>query len=240
MLRPFAAILILAVFAAPVRGADDGFADLFDGVSLAGWTQRGGKAIYTIDAKAEGGPQIVGTSVKGTPNSFLCTERDYTDFVLEFEVQVDPVLNSGVQFRSNCYDKACTMTLVDGSGGTYTKHCAAGVVHGYQAEIDPTPRAFSGGIYDESRRGWLLKPEGSAYAAARAAFDPAGWNRYRIEARGDSIKTFINGVAVADLQDDLTATGFIALQVHAVGTPEQVGKQVRWRNLRLKELATAE
>lgn len=223
MIRLLALLLVLAVTAV----AEESGIPLFDGGSLDGWVQRGGEAVYTVEADAEGGPQIVGTSVAGTPNSFLCTDRDYTDFVLEFEVKVDAGLNSGVQFRSQCFDEP---TEHEG------KKIAAGRVHGYQCEIDPSPRAFSGGIYDEARRGWLYDLKGDDRAAARAAFKPEGWNKYRIEAVGDHISTSINDIPVAHLHDSLTPSGFIALQVHGIGgKPELAGKQIRWRKIRVAE-----
>jgi hypothetical protein len=104
-------------------------------------------------------------------------------------------------------------------------------VHGYQVEIDPTPRGYSGGIYDEARRGWLDNPEGND--EAKKAFKPGEWNKYEIEAAGDRIRTWVNGVAVADLVDGVDRSGFIGLQVHS---SDQHGLEVRWRNLWLKEL----
>ena len=193
------------------KAAKDGFVPLFDGKSLDGWKQLGGKAKYEA---ADG--VIVGSTVPKTPNSFLCTEKMYTDFILELEFKVDPNLNSGVQIRSN--------SLAEYKNGR---------VHGYQVEIDPSARAWSGGIYDEGRRGWLNNLKENE--PARKAFKQNEWNHYRIIAEGDSIKTWINGVPAADLKDDMTAKGFIALQVHGVGgRVEPI--QVRWRNIRLKDL----
>ena len=183
---------------------------LFDGQALTGWTQRGGTASYRVE---DG--QIVGLSVPNTPNSFLCTERHYADFVLEYEFKVDPRLNSGVQIRSN-------------SVPGYQD----GRVHGYQIEIDPSERAWTAGIYDESRRGWLCDLKGNE--PARRAFRQDEWNRVRVEARGDSLKTWLNGVPAADLRDAVTRSGFIGLQVH--GTQESEPREVRWRNLRIKDL----
>ncbi len=104
------------------------------------------------------------------------------------------------------------------------------MVHGYQVEIDPGERAWSAGIYDESRRGWLndLKEN----EKARKAFKQNDWNHYRILAVGDSIKTWINGVPAADLRDSLTRTGFIGLQVHGTQATEPL--EVRCRNIRIK------
>lgn len=237
MLRALAVTLCLVATSSSVAEQHDGFQPLFDGQSIDDWVQRGGKAMYTVAPEAVGGAQIVGTSVANTGNSFLCPPRDYSDFILELEVKVDPTLNSGIQFRSECFDEDKTVTIKDEQDESKKINIKAGRVHGYQAEIDPSDRGWSAGVYDEGRRGWLYKLEGDEHAAAGAAFDPTGWNKYRIEAIGDSIKTFINGVPAADFEDDMTAEGFIALQVHGVSQPEQVGRQVRWRNIRIKEVS---
>jgi hypothetical protein len=202
---------------------EENWKPLFDGKSLSGWTQRGGKAKY----RAEDG-QIIGTSVPNTSNSFLCTEREYGDFALELEFKVDPKLNSGVQIRSHAFDEPKQI-----EHGGRTIKIAAGRVHGYQVEIDPSDRAWSGGIYDEGRRGWLndLKQND----AARKAFKANEWNKFRIECRGDSIKTWLNDVPAADLKDSMTPKGFIALQVHGVGSNTDP-LEVRWRNIRIREL----
>ncbi|MCH2115470.1 MAG: DUF1080 domain-containing protein [Pirellulales bacterium] len=209
---------------------------LFNGRNLEGWVQRGGKAQYSVE-----GDTIVGTSVLDTPNSFLCTDREYADFILELELKVDEGLNSGIQIRSHCFDQQVTAAFQDGQGKGVTKQIPAGCVHGYQVEIDPTDRAYSGGIYDEGRRGWLNDLKGEENRAAREAFQRAGWNKYRIEAIGNSIKTWVNGVPAANLTDDMDAAGFIGLQVHGVGNAqEMVGKQVRWRKILIRDLACAE
>ena len=207
-----------------VSAADeDGWVSLFNGKDLDGWVQRGGKAKY----RAENG-EIVGTSVPKTGNSFLCTKKDYGDFVLELEFKVDPHLNSGVQIRSQCFDEPKAVEL----GGKKIK-IPAGRVHGYQVEIDPSERAWTGGIYDEGRRGWLQDLKNNE--AARKAFKQNQWNKFRIECRGASIKTWLNGVPAADLKDNATPSGFIALQVHGVGKREDP-LEVRFRNIRIKEL----
>ena len=184
--------------------------DLFDGKTLNGWVQRGGKADYRVEDGA-----IVGSTVPNTPNSFLCTEKNYSNFILELDFKVDKGLNSGVQIRSNSLPE-------------YHK----GQVHGYQVEIDPSARAWTGGIYDEGRRGWLQNLKENE--AARNAFKQDEWNHFRIEAVGDSIKTWLNGVPAADLKDSMTATGFIGLQVHANKCEKAL--KVRWRNIRIEEL----
>ena len=203
--------LCLLIATAPCLAQDSDWTPLFDGKSFDNFEQKGGKAKYEID-----GNEIVGTSVPNTPNSFLCTKKHYTDFILDFEFKVHPELNSGVQIRSN--------SLPDYKNGR---------VHGYQVEIDPSDRGWTTGIYDEGRRGWLNSLEFNT--AARYAFKQNDWNRVRVQAIGDSIKTFLNGVPAADLRDSMTSKGFIALQVHGVGD-RQDPVWIRWRNLRIRDL----
>lgn len=216
----------LAFVLSAAHGADDGFRPLFDGKTLNGWEQHGGKARYHVE-----GEEIVGTSVPATPNSFLCTKEQYGDFILELEFRVDRGLNSGVQIRSQVFDRE---TEIDFGAGT-KKKVAADRVHGYQVEIDPSARAWTAGIYDEGRRGWLNTLEKNQ--PAREAFRQDEWNQLRVVCRGDRLQTWLNGVPAADLTDGLTRKGLIALQVHGVGDKaENVGKQVRWRKIRLKTL----
>lgn len=185
--------------------------ELFDGSTLSGWIQRGGKAAYTVENGC-----IVGRTAPNQPNSFLCTTAEYADFVLSLEFKVDSELNSGVQIRSQ-------------SDPSYQ----SGRVHGYQIEIDPGERAWTGGIYEEGRRGWL--DDLSENPGARAAFRQGEWNSLRVEAIGERIRTWINDVPAADLHDGMTAAGFIALQVHGVGGRVEP-LEVRWRHVRLRPI----
>ena len=206
------------------KASRDGWINLFDGKTLQGWEQHGGKAEYRVEDGA-----VVGKTVLNTPNSFLCTAKQYGDFILELEFKVAADMNSGVQFRSEVFDKETEVTI-DGK----VKKIPADRVHGYQYEIDPSSRAWSAGVYDEGRRGWLSdlkdKPE------AQKAFKQGEWNKARIECQGDHIQTWINGVKAADFKDSMTPKGFIALQVHGIGKGKQPGEEVRWRNIRLKDL----
>ena len=193
--------------------ADD-WVTLFDGETLNGWSQKNGLATYKVEDGA-----IVGTTAKSSPNSFLCTEKTYGDFELEFEVKVDDTLNSGVQIRSQTMD------------GT-----PAGRVNGPQVEIEWGP-AEAGYVYGEATgRGWLtpedrLKPHDH--------FRNTEWNQFRVFAKGPRIITFINGHPIEDLTDEpiyeTHPAGFIGLQVHGIGDRED-RLQVRWRNIRIREL----
>ena len=184
--------------------------DLFNGRDLSNWERKNGTAEYRIE-----GEEVVGVSRLNTGgNSFLCTKDTYGDFILEFDVKVDPGLNSGVQIRSI-------------SDPEYNK----GQVHGYQVEIDPSERAWSAGIYEEGRRGWLYPL--TRNHKGREAFKNGVWNHFRVEAIGMHIRTWINGVQCSNLADDMTAEGFIALQVHGIWSEEQEGLTVRWKNIRI-------
>jgi hypothetical protein len=204
----------VALGAAPLAGqSNGGFRPLFDGSTLDGWYQCNGTAPFTVENGT-----ITGRAVIGSPNSFLCTRAQFDDFILEFEFRQDSLLpyNSGVQVRS-AVDPAVR----------------GGRVHGYQVDIDPTPRRWTGGIYDESRRGWLHTLDGQP--AAQQAYRLGQWNRFRVEAIGTSIRTFVNGVPAADLIDDLSPRGLIALQVHDIGRDSaRVGQAVHFRNLRIR------
>ncbi len=183
---------------------------LFNGKDLKGWTQKGGLAKYEVKDGS-----IVGITVADTPNSFLTTDKNYDDFILEIKFKVNPDMNSGIQIRSNSYP-----------------YYNDGVVHGYQVEIDPSDRAWSAGIYDESRRGWL-HPIADNNTKAKQAFKQNGWNHYRIEALGDTIKTWINGVPAAHLVDEQTASGFIALQVHRIYGEQKPDTEILWKDINI-------
>jgi hypothetical protein len=170
----------------------------------------------------------VGSCVPNTPNSFLCTSRDYTNFVLELEFMVDAGLNSGVQVRSHALDKPSVFSWKDRE-----IRVPAGRVHGLQVEIDPSTRAWTGGVQEEGARGWLQNLKENE--AARKAFKTNEWNHLRVECRADSIRTWINQVPAADLRDDRVPSGFIGLQVHGVGR-NQKKLEVRFRHLRIQEL----
>ncbi|MCF6222459.1 MAG: DUF1080 domain-containing protein [Flavobacteriaceae bacterium] len=202
-------ILALLVGCNEIKKDDTPWVEIFDGKTLNGWSIKGGDAKYEVENEA-----IVGTSTMNTPNTFLTSDKMYGDFILELEYKVDPLLNSGIQIRSNSYP-----------------YYRDGIVHGYQVEIDPSDRSYSAAIYDEKRRGWLY--DLSENPKAREAFKQNEWNKYRIEAIGDTIKTWINGVPAAHLVDDMTASGFIGLQVHSINTKEKEGTQVAWKNIKI-------
>ena len=178
--------------------------NLFNGKNLKGWKQVTGTAQY----KAQDGV-LVGTATASKVNSFLATTKNYGDFILEFDFLTEGI-NSGVQIRSH-------------------KDKERGLVYGYQFEIDPSPRAWSGGLYDEARRLWLYRM--TENEPAKKAYRE-GWNSARIEAVGNSIRTWVNGIPCTNLLDEADKDGFIALQVHVVDKAHE-GARIMWKNIRI-------
>lgn len=209
----FCSSIVTFFFTLSLHAQNDGWVSLFDGKTLVGWKQMGGIAKYAVENGA-----IAGTTVPATPNSFLVTEKEYGDFVLELEVKLpDSSTNSGIQLRSHFNPDAN-----DGKGRVY----------GYQYELDGSARAWTAGIYDEGRRGWLYPLD--LNPAAKKAFKQGTYNKVKVECIGNTIKTWLNGVPVAYLVDGADARGFIALQVHGIGNSRQPGKTIFWKNIRIK------
>ena len=192
---------------------EEEWTSLFDGQSLDGWRTVMGGADFEVEDGI-----VIGYAKANTPNTFLITEQEYGDFILELDLKIEDLSsNSGIMVRGQ-YDPNARNNN--------------GLVYGYQIEADPTDRAWSGGLYDEARRGWLypldLNPD------AKEAFKMGEWNSYRIEAIGNEIKSWINGQEVAYVVDDMDSRGFIGLQVHSINDPEDEGKKSYFRNVRIQ------
>jgi hypothetical protein len=192
--------------------------ELFNGTDLAHWENP-----YDW-----GKVEIVNGEIHLTTDKskwFLSTVKEYSDFIFEVEVKMpEGKCNSGFLFRS---------------------HKLRNKMFGYQAEVDPSDRKWSGGLYDEGRRGWFISPnrdhansteaKQQSIAAFREragdCFKRYGWNKYRIECRGDHIKISINGVTTTDIYDQKDAKGYIGIQHHG-----EKGQIYRFRNVRIMEL----
>ncbi len=213
------ALLFSALLALPAAAADppkgEGWTDLFNGTDLTGFTQRNGTASYKV---VDG--VIVGTTVKGSPNSFLCTDKKYSDFELVFEVKCHNRLNSGVQIRSQ--------TKNDDPKER---------VNGPQVEIEASGNngAQAGYLYGEAAGGWMTPAD---KRKPHKHFKDGEWNKYRVLAKGANIKVWINDVLISDLTDEAKLKshpkGFIGLQVHGVGNAGPF--DVSWRHLKIREL----
>ncbi|MDR2475573.1 MAG: DUF1080 domain-containing protein [Bacteroidales bacterium] len=188
----------------PLNAQNTSWTSLFNGKNLKGWKKICGKADFDVKEGI-----ITGKAKTGTPNTFLITENEYGDFILEFDFKAEEGVNSGVQFRSKVQENLVT---------------------GYQYEIDPAAQN-SGTVYDENGRGWLYSLNNNQLA--KKAYKPAEWNTARIEAAGKSIRTWINGVPCAEIWDDAIPRGFIALQVHQIENKKDEGKLIAWKNIRI-------
>ena len=207
------------------RAAQERWVELFDGRTLDGWVHLNGSHTYTVEDGA-----IVGRTVAGSVNSFLCTTREFGDFELELEVYVDDVTNSGIQFRSQA------RPITSGKGWSYT----AGRVYGPQVEIRrnlgkgiPTTGVFYG---EALGTGWLSDKE--TIEKGHDFHEAEGWNLLRLVAEGPRMRSWLNGNLIDDItRKDVYAThakGFIGLQVH--GIKGQGPFVMKFRKIRIKEL----
>lgn len=222
------AIVLVCVSRAESAEQQDGpeWKSLFDGKTLDGWEVVDGEGKFFAKNGA-----IVGETEAGVKGSYLCTRESYDNFVLELEFIIDKGLNSGVQIRSDIHKEDTTTLYLSGKLKLVSRTFNAGQVFGYQIEIDTSERAWSGGLYESGRRGWLQTLEHNE--PARQAFNQGEWNKLRIQADRDSIKTWLNGVPAADTRDAWCRTGRIGFQLHG---SKDTGKQVRWRNIRIHEI----
>ncbi|MFB6342521.1 DUF1080 domain-containing protein [Saccharicrinis sp. FJH62] len=187
--------------------------ELFNGKNLKGWEKLNG----TAEFKVKDG-MITGISKTGSPNTFLATKKQYTNFILEYDIKMDEGLNSGVQIRSHS-----------------SKDFQNGRVHGLQVEADDSPRSWSCGIYDEARKGWRYPLEYNPQA--KKAYKNREWNRVKVIACGNRIATWLNGIPCANLYEEDVETGFIALQVHDIGNDQaKEGRTIQWRNISIEEI----
>lgn len=192
-------LLIAFLLLAPVQ---EGFKPIFDGKTLTGWVPRGGGKWSVDDGCILG---ETGTGAYG----WLCSEKKYGDFDLQFEAKLEGLGNSGVQVRSAIDDKDLML--------------------GYQFDLDRT-RPSSGRLYDEARR--LLLMDVPQDPAARSALKAEEWNSVRLSCIGDHLQSWVNGVAIVDYRDSVDLDGIIALQVHSGKTPVKI----RFRNLKITDL----
>jgi hypothetical protein len=213
---------------------EEGFTRIFDGKTLEGWHHDSqGQATYEVEDGV-----IIGTTVEGSPNSFLLSDKQFGDFILEFEVKVDDDLNSGVQIRSREKTQADADAEAKAAGKKPAKHAIVGRVFGPQVEIESSP-GQAAYIYGEATGlGWL-SPEPGDKDHAHEHMKNDDWNQFKIQAKGPRIQTWINGEKVADLtHEEVFGThpkGHIGLQVH--GIKAGAGPfQVRWKDITLKEL----
>jgi len=230
----FITMLLLVVIGTGCRGKktqEDQWQDLFDGKTLNGWKILGGQADYSVEDE-----MIVCNTELDIGGGYLVTEKSYDDFILELDVKIDTSLNSGIQCRSKIWEKDTVTTYLAGdeAGTIRQRKWDSGYVWGYQVEIDPSSRAWSGGLYEPGNRGWIVTLKDNE--EARGAFNPADWNHFRILMDGSRIQIWVNGITTLDTTDDMSSSGFIGLQFHQANRQWQVGKKSYFRNIKIKEL----
>jgi len=211
-----------------------GWQELFDGKTLNGWKILN-QDFKNPDIKPEfyiENRMIICNTNNNTGGGYLITDKLYKNFILELDVKIDTTLNSGVQCRSTMWQKDTVTSNFNGKPGK-TKW-PAGYVWGYQIEIDPSYRAWSGGLYEPGNRGWLVTLEKNE--KARKAFKPTDWNHFKIVMDGNKIQTWVNGIPIVDTTDNMSSSGFIGLQFHGANTEIQKNKKSMWKNIRIKEL----
>ena len=190
----------------------DGFTDLYNGKDLTGWVLKGGTCKF--EAK---GDMIVGTCVKGSPSTYLSTEKEYDNFIFTCDLKWIVDGNSGVMFRAKS------------KKGKKDRE----TVYGPQAEMEGLAkgRGWSGGIYGQSCGGYFYPLWLDAHKDARNALKKDDWNRITIHAEGKLVKTWINGIPAANMENEEYLKGFFGLQIHSgsKGT-------VQFKNLKVKEL----
>ena len=204
---------LLALLFVCILQAQSKTVTLFNGKNLNGWKVLNGTADYIVEDGA-----IVGISKANTPNTFLATKKEYTNFILEYEILLGENLNSGVQIRSHSLEN-------------YNN----GRVHGLQVEADDSPRGWFGGLFDEARRSWRYTLEYNTLA--KTAYKRGQWNNIKVIAAGHRVATWVNGVNCTNLYEQDIETGFIALQVHGIGNDiSKAGKTIKWRNIVLTQI----
>lgn len=233
-----ASTLLLGTSCRNKPGAGEGWTNLFDGKTLTGWkyisdSRNAADSVRNFYVEDN---MIVCNTTLNTGGGYLATEREYDNFILEFDVKIDTSLNSGMQCRGRFWDRdTATVYLAgDEKGTTRLVKWEKGSPWGYQIEVDPSSRAWSGGLYEPGNRGWLVTLKGNDQA--RKAFKPSDWNHYKIIMDGNKIQVWVNDVQTVDTSDNMSAKGFIGIQLHGAGDEWQKDKKSMWKNIRIKEL----
>lgn len=170
---------------------------LFDGKTFRGWEGDTNKTFRIQDGAIVGG----NLKEKVPRNEFLCTTRNYTNFVLRLKFKlIGEGVNGGVQIRTK----------------RIPNHHE---VSGYQADMgDPS---WWGCLYDESRRNKVLVQCDAD--AVNKVLKREDWNDYEIRAEGKHIVLKLNGLQTVDYTEDdpkIEDYGIIAVQIHG-GPPSE-------------------
>lgn len=239
--RPVIAIMIITVLTVGCQNKTTKkgeWVDLFDGKTLNGWkvnNQDFEHPDYTPEFYIEDG-MIICNTIMNAGGGYLITEKSYDNFIIELDVKIDTLLNSGIQCRGQIWEKDTVTTYVAGNAqGTVSQNkWQAGYLWGYQAEIDPSPRSWSGGLYEPGNRGWVVTLADNE--KARKAFNRTDWNHFKVMMDGNKIQIWVNDILTVDTIDEMSKSGFIGIQFHGAYNENQNNKKSMWKNIRIKEL----
>lgn len=210
--------------------SENGWESIFDGESLSGWTtDRVTDSKCYVDNKT-----IVGEITRTM--YYLRSEKEYSNFILELEFKADSGVNSGVQIRSDFLKEDKTCIYVSGGDDLKAgeKTFRAGEFGGYQIEIETSKRSWCGGFYEQCGRGWLQPMNHNE--PSRKALKPNDWNHLRIMANKDKFQSWLNGAPATNFQDTIKMNGYLAFQIHNSADPKILGRKIKFRNIRIKEL----
>lgn len=197
-------------------GIDDGWRTLFNGENLNGWEYRGGGS-ESPTFNVEKGAIVGYTLIPRNNAAYLCTKEEFKDFELVFEVKIDEGLNSGVQIRSS----------------------SKGTMRGPQVEIESGSRK-TGYIFGQGMGTSYFDVE---LPEENVTFLKNKWNKFRVQVKGNNIKTWINDVPTADLtSNEISPKGVVGLQIHGYPRGKMYEKgadkvlSVAWKNIKIREL----
>lgn len=203
------------VLAPSFRAGEPPWVPLFNGRDFTGWTLVGPTNL--APAAIEEGAMILRQRIKTAEHTFVASERTFRDFILELDLKDDPGFNSGILVRCVAAPDAARVRL-----------------NGYQVKIDNTARAWTGGIFDDFGDSWRWLHDLADNEPGRAAFRLGEWARFRIEAIGETIKVWVNGVPTCHLVDEKYREGRIAFKIHALGErPSDTLNAIRLKNIRI-------
>jgi hypothetical protein len=203
LIRLLALVLAIAT-SAVAQTKPEALSPLFNGKDLAGWKVPDPNPFWKV---VDG--VLVGENDEKLKGHVLYTEVAYTNFVLELEARWSGEIDSGIMLRQPELQ----------------------VQFGVSRSLK---RDMTGSFYLAKSN---LQPQAGYPEAARAKnleklFKPGDWNKFRVEARGDTVTVWLNGEQVSQHTDARYAGGApIGLQVHP-----GLKMKVEFRNVRAKAL----
>jgi hypothetical protein len=205
----------LCLGAAEPKTAAEPWVSLFNGRDLAGWIIVA--LTNPAPAVVKDGAMVLRQRSNTIEHTFVASERKYDDFILELDLKDDPAFNSGILLR-----------CVDASADAKVR------LNGYQVKIDDTPRAWTGGVFEDFGDSWKWLHDLADNERGRAAFKLGEWAHFRIECNGATIKVWVNGVPTCHLVDEQYRKGGIAFKIHSIGNSPQAGQNaIRLKNIRI-------